>query len=287
MSSDTGSTRSFAVVTDSTADIPPAMAAERGIISVPLTVSFGAESFPDGQLTQQQFFDRMNASATLPTTSQPAVGAFVEAYERALATAEEVISVHISSKLSGTIESACTAAEQFAGKVHVFDSRNLSWGLAFQVMDVVSSAAEGLTTAAALERVERVRERVRLIVGLDSLDNLAKGGRIGRVSAFLGSFLNLKVTLMVDTDGAFQPVARTRGEKAALQHTLDWVAGQMGSAKRGAFAVGHALSEARAHQLADAIRERFDVSELVVYETGSVIATHTGTGWGVAFVPER
>ncbi len=279
--------RSFAVVTDSTADIAPAMAAAAGIAVVPLTVSFGTLNFPDGQLTQQEFFNRMKVAPALPTTSQPPVGLFVEAYERALATAESVVSVHISSKLSGTIESARTAAEQFSGKVHVFDSMNLSWGLAFQVMEAVAAAKEGLAPAAAFERLESARDRVRMIVGLDSLDNLAKGGRIGRVSAFLGSFLNLKVTLTVDTDGAFQPVARTRGEKAALEHTLDWVAEHLdGGAKRAKFAVGHALSESRAHQLADSIRQRFDVSELVVYETGSVISAHTGTGWGVAFLPE-
>jgi DegV family protein with EDD domain len=286
MAVDAAPARSFAVVTDSTADIPPDMAAERGISVVPLMVSFGSECFPDGQLSQQEFFDRMNASPTLPTTSQPPVGLFVEAYEKALATAEEVISLHIAATLSGTIESARAAAEQFAGKVRVFDSKTLSWALGFQVMEAVAAAVQGMKPAEAVKRIERVRDRVELIVGLDSLDNLAKGGRIGRVSAFLGSFLNLKVTLMVDRNGEFQPVARTRGEKAALQHTLDWVAQHMAGAKRGAFAVGHALSEARAHSLAAAIRERFEVSELIIYETGSVIATHTGTGWGVAFVPE-
>jgi len=277
--------RSFAVVTDSTADIPSEIAARHDIAVVPLTVTFGGESFADGVLSQQEFFDRMRASALLPTTSQPPVGAFVEAYERALATADQVISVHISEKLSGTVESARAAAEQFAGRVHVFDSLNLSWGLAWQVMDAASAAAEGLSPEAALERLATVRERVRLIVGLDSLDNLAKGGRIGRVGAFLGSLLDLKVTLTVGEDGAFLPVARSRGEKAALRHTLEWVAEQMGSARRGKFAIGHALSRERAEWLRDELAQRFEATEILIYETGSVIAAHTGTGWGVAIVP--
>ena len=277
--------RSFAVVTDSTADIPSEIAARHDIAVVPLTVTFGGESFADGVLSQQEFFDRMRASALLPTTSQPPVGAFVEAYERALATADQVISVHISEKLSGTVESARAAAEQFAGRVHVFDSLNLSWGLAWQVMDAASAAAEGLSPEAALERLATVRDRVRLIVGLDSLDNLAKGGRIGRVGAFLGSLLDLKVTLTVGEDGAFLPVARSRGEKAALRHTLEWVAEQMGSARRGKFAIGHALSRERAEWLRDELAQRFEATEILIYETGSVIAAHTGTGWGVAIVP--
>ncbi len=280
-------TRSFAVVTDSTADISPAMAAENGITVVPLSVTISGETLLDGAITQAEFFRRMNAASVLPTTSQPPVGDFVAAYEKALETADQVISVHISNRLSGTVESARQAAERFAGRVHVFDSLNLSWGLGWQVMEAAQCAAQGLDAAATLMRLDRVRERVRLIVGLDSLDNLAKGGRIGRVSAFLGAMLNLKITLTVDADGAFQPVARTRGEKAALEHTLNWVAEQMGDATRGRFAVGHALELDRAERLAAAIKERFEAIELVVYEAGAAICTHTGTGWGIALVPEE
>jgi DegV family protein with EDD domain len=277
----------FAVVTDSTADLTPEQAAENHIAVVPLSVLIGEESFEDGDLTQAEFFARMNAAPHLPTTSQPSLGAFIAAYEEALKHAEEVISVHVSSKLSGTFEGACQAAEQFAGRVHVFDSRNLSWGLGWQVIEAANAAREGLSTTAALERIARARERTKLIVGLDKLDNLAKGGRIGRVGAFLGSMLNLKVTFTVAPDGAFVPLARSRGDKAAMTHTLDWVAEQMGDATRGRFAIGQALSLERAHWLRDQILERFTAAEMVVYEAGSVICTHTGTGWGVAVLPDE
>jgi len=277
--------RTFAVITDSTADIDPKMARELGITVVPLSVTFGEETVPDGQLTQQEFFDRMRSAPALPTTSQPSMGVFTEAYERALELAENVVSVHISERLSGTISSARAAAEQFPGRVHVFDSRNLSWGLAWQVLDAAASAAEGLDPEEALARLAGVRDRVRLIVGLDSLDNLARGGRIGKVGAFLGAMLNLKVTLTVNPDGEFVPLERNRGEKAALNHTIEWISAQMGSATSGKFAIGHALSLERAHALAEEIKSRYTATELVIYEAGSVIATHTGTGWGVAVVP--
>lgn len=276
---------SFAVVTDSTADIPASIAQQHGIRVVPLSVSFGSDTMADGTLTQPEFFARMAAESQLPTTSQPSVGAFVEAYEKALETAESVVSVHISNRLSGTIESAMQAAEQFPGRVHVHDSLNLSWALAFQVVEAAKLAAEGLSPDAALEHLARVRERVRLIVGLDSLDNLARGGRIGKVSAMLGAMLNLKVTLTVDANGAFEPLARSRGEKAALAHTLEWVAEKMGSARRGSFAVGYAMEPNRAQRLAEELRGRYEIDELVIYEAGSVICTHTGTGWGVAVLP--
>lgn len=277
--------RAFTVVTDSTADIAPDIAQARGIDIVPLSVSFGRETMTDGTLSQVEFFERMRHSDALPTTSQPSPQLFIETYERALAKAPQVISVHVSNRLSGTIEAARQAAEKFSGRVHVFDSLNLSWGLALQVMQAAKVAEQGGTVDLAMDVLARARERVRLIVGLDSLENLAKGGRIGRVSAFLGSVLNLKVTLTVDPDGAFQPVARNRGERAALDHTLAWVVEKMGSAKRGSFAVGYALDPERAQRLAQAIRERFEVDELVVYEAGSVICAHTGTGWGVALLP--
>lgn len=279
--------RPFAVITDSTADIPEKMASDHGISVVPLSVSFEGATLLDGTIGKEEFFARMEGASELPKTSQPPVGLFVEAYERALREAEHVISLHISNRLSGTVESARRAAAEFSGRVHVFDSLNLSWGLAWQVLNAASAAAEGLSVEAALERLSSVRERVRLLVGLDSLDNLAKGGRIGKVSAFLGSLLNLKVTLTVDPHGEFVPLGRSRGEKAGLDYTLDWVARQMDGCRRGRFAVGHALSESRALRLAERIRELYEVEELVVYEAGSVISTHTGTGWGVALLPIR
>lgn len=281
------STPHFTVVTDSTADIPEHIAIENDIEVVPLTVSFGTDTYADGELTQAEFFERMARERALPTTSQPPVGAFIAAYEKALERAEQVVSVHVSNKLSGTVEAARQAAERFDGRVHVFDSLNLSWGLAWQVVEAARFAKAGVDVPTALERLEEVRRRVKLIVGLDSLDNLAKGGRIGQVSAFLGSMLNLKVTFTVDETGAFCPLARNRGAKAALAHTLDWVAEQMGQQRRGSFAIGHAMELERAEWIAEQLRAEYDVEDIVIYEAGPVICTHTGTGWGVAVLPAR
>lgn len=280
------SLREFAVVTDSTADITPEFARKQGITVIPLAITINGETLDDGVLTQAEFFERMRNAPELPTTSQPSVGAFTDLYAKALETADSVISLHISAKLSGTVEAASLAAEQFAGKVHVFDSRNLSWGLAWQVMDAAAAAREGLSTRETLERLEGTRDHAKLLVGVDSLENLRRGGRIGAVSSLLGSLLNLKVTLTVDENGAFAPLGRSRGEKAALDYTMEWIATQMGDARSGKFAVGHALSEERAHRIAKSISERWDATELVVYEAGSVVATHTGTVWGVAVWPQ-
>jgi DegV family protein with EDD domain len=277
--------RAVAIVTDSTADLPAELAAANNIVVVPLNVTIEGRTYQATELSQADFFARMNAAKELPTTSQASVGTFAEVYSRALETARDVVSIHISSGLSGTIDSAYAAAEQFGGRVHVFDSLNLSWGLGFQALEAARSAATGASVADVLEHTERIRERVRMIVGLDKLDNLAKGGRIGAVSAFLGGLLNLKVTLTVTEEGVFAPVARTRGRTAALEHTIDWVRGHMGDAKSGAFCVMHAMSPDNAEWLRERLEKAFTATEMHVVEVGVVIATHTGTGWGVAVVP--
>lgn len=272
------------VITDSTSDIPRDMAAELGIEIVPLQVSIDGETFADGDLTLSEFFTRMSAAKELPKTSQPSVGAFVDAFESALERCADVVCVTISNRLSGTYESATEAARVVGDRVHVLDSLNLSWGEGYQAVVAARAAAAGATVDEIRRSFEEMRGRVNMIVGLDKLDNLAKGGRIGRVSALLGGMLNLKVTLTVGADGAFEPVARSRGTKAALQHTVDWVASRVDEKRPAAFAVQHAESPDNAAWLEDAIRSRFNIAELHVIEAGSVISTHTGTGWGVTAV---
>jgi DegV family protein with EDD domain len=277
--------KEVSIVTDSTTDIPADIAAQYNIAIVPLVLNFGDDTFADGFLSQEEFFDRMNSEAKLPTTSQPSVGAFVEMYQRQLETARSIVSVHISSALSGTIESAREAARQFGERVHVFDTLNLSMGEGLQVIEAARSAASGAGVQEILHVLEDARHKVKMIVGIDKLDNLSKGGRIGKVSAFLGGMLNLKVLFTVNERGAFEPVARVRGAKAAMDETLAWVEKQMGSCRRARFSVMHALSPEKADWLAEQLRERYTVDDLSVVRVGPVIATHTGTGWGVALIP--
>lgn len=273
-----------AVVTDSTCDIPEGVASDHGITIVPIRLNFGDELLDDGVLSQAQLFERM-ASGPLPTTSQPSVGALIEAYERALETAEEVVSVHISEKLSGTMDAARLAAERFSGKVHVFDSLNLSWGLGWQVISAARSANDGASARECLELLGRLRAQVRQVVTMESLENLRRGGRVGPVAAFVGSVLQLKVTVVVDPDGSFSPLARSRGTSAAIERTLMWIGEQMDGRTGGLFAVGHAMSSAQANHLAEEIQRRWQPDELVMYEAGSAISTHTGRVWGASFLP--
>ncbi len=281
-----GADKTVAIVTDSTADLTPDVCERFGITVVPLTLTIDGESMPDGTLSQPEFFARMNAASALPTTSQPAVGAFVEAYESALQTATHVVCVNISSKLSGTFSSALRAAEEFVDKVHVVDSLNLSWGLGLQVVEAAKAATEGLDANAVVRRVERARDRVHMLVGLDSLDNMVKGGRISRVAGAVGGALNVRITI-TPKNGLLTVVKPVRGAKKALDYTIRWLEDRMQGSTRGAFCVMHAMAEDRADWLKQAILERFEPTELYCVETGTAIATHTGTGWGVAVLPEE
>jgi DegV family protein with EDD domain len=227
----------------------------------------------------------MEEASKLPTTSQPSVGAFVEAYRAELERFGRVVSVHISAALSGTIESAREAARQFGDRVEVFDTRNLSWGEALQVVEGARAAAAGADVAEVLRVLDEARSRARMVVGLDKLDNLAKGGRIGKVAALMGGILNMKVLITLSEQGTFEAAGKARGTTAALESTMAWVSARMGEATRGRFAVMHALSPDKAEWLEKRIREAYDVVELRVIKAGAVITTHTGTGWGVAVLP--
>ena len=256
-----------------------------GITVVPLTVTIDGESMSDRTLSMEEFFRRMRASSELPTTSQPSAGAFVEAFEHALEHASEVVSINISSKLSGTISSARTAAERFGGKVHVFDSKNLSWGLGFQVLEGARAAASGSDASGVVERVSHVRDKAQLIIGVDTLDNLVKGGRLSRIGGVIGGLLNVKVTAVI-RDGELVMDKKLRGANAAREYGIQWVEKGMGDLKKGSFCAMYALAEDTAEWFHSEIEKRFEPTEIHIAETGTVIATHTGTGWGVAFVPE-
>lgn len=278
--------RRVAIVTDSCSDLTPEIAASHGITVVPLTVTFGDESMPDGTLTQKEFFRRMDESAVLPTTSQPSVGEFVNVYTELLKHSDEIVSVHISSKLSGTLESASQAATRFDGHVHVVDTQNLSWGQGLQVIEAAKAAAQGALPKTIIDRVERVRDQVQMLVGVDSLDQMVKGGRISRVGGAVGGALNVKI-LITPKDGKLTVARPVRGAKQALEYGVKWIEQKMQGARSGTFAVMHALSPDNAAWFERAIRDRFEVTELYLVEVGAVIATHTGPGWGVALIPEH
>ena len=198
------------VVTDSTADIPPEIAAELGIDVVPLNVHFGTDTYRDNiDLSADEFYQRLVSSPRPPTTSQPSVGAFLEVYQKALGEADGIVSVHISAKLSGTWNSAVQAREQLddSSRVQVVDTQQASMGLGWVAVTAAKAAQAGASLDEVASAAKSACEQVRVIFLVDTLEYLQKGGRIGKAQAMFGSVLAIKPLLTLQ-DGEVHPMER-------------------------------------------------------------------------------
>jgi DegV family protein with EDD domain len=276
------------IVTDSTADIPLALAAEYGIEVLPLTVVFGDKSYRDGiDITPAEFYQKLERSPELPKTSQVTPGAFMECFQRHVREGARVISIHLSQGLSSTVETARSIAEQVdSEKISVVDSKFLCWAQAFQAVEAAQMAKAGKSVDEILARLERMRSGMELLFTLDTLEYLKKGGRIGKVSATIGSLLNLKPLIRVQ-DGVYVSFGRVRSQLKAMDEMVQYVVKKVGDAPvRIVVAHGKALAAAerlREKLLSGAIHV---VGEVPIYEVGPVIGVHTGPGTlGLACYP--
>jgi DegV family protein with EDD domain len=276
--------RRVAIVTDSTADLIPELVAQHAITVVPLTVNLDGRSYLDGvDITAAEFYQKLQQSNSHPTTSQPSPGQFKEAYERLLADHEEVVSIHISPKLSGTMGSAQQAARMIGGeRVQVLDSQFASMPLAALVLVAANRAAMGADASEVIEDVTRVREATRCFFAVSTLEYLRRGGRIGAAGALLGSVLQIKPILAIE-EGQVVPLERVRTHDRALLRLVELAH----SVDRGGglcVVIGHAAAEPAAQALA----ERLDgiAESLVIQPLGPVVGAHVGPGTvGVAAYP--
>ena len=204
------------IVTDSTSDIPKALVEELNVTVVPLTISFGGQSYRDGiDLGADEFYSRLQQEKDLPTTSQPPPALFEHAY-RHLITQGDVVSIHLSHKFSGTVESARRVADDVSPeRIAVVDSGSASMGLGLCVIAAARAAQAGADRAACVAAAEAVASRLQIAVAFETLEYLRRGGRIGRATAFLGGLLKLKPILTVKDGEAF-PVTRVRSRAKAI-----------------------------------------------------------------------
>lgn len=266
-----------AVVTDSTSDLTPEVVERFAIHVVPLTVYFGEQAYRDGvDITSDEFVERLASAPKLPTTAQPGVGAFEELYKRLATEHDEIISIHISSKLSGTVGSARIAAESVSSlvRVEVVDSYNASLGLGFQVVRAAELAEEGRTVREIAEQLHADADAYEIIFFPDTLTYLQKGGRIGRAQALVGSLLSLKPLLRIE-EGQVVPFERTRTRTRARQGLVDFVRGLDHPDRIG---VLHSTTPEEASELASELRQLAPDTEVVIARFGPVILTHLGPG---------
>jgi len=270
------------VVTDSTADLPAEIYDELNITTVPLNVHFGDEVCRDQlDLTADEFWAKLAAFKGLPRTSQPSPGDFTETYQRLAAQFGDdasFISIHISQHLSGTLQSARMAAEMLPDlDITVVDSLLASLPQGMVVAAAARAAREGASKEEVLDLVERIKAGTRLYFCVDTLEYLQKNGRIGRAQAFLGALLNVKPLLTLQ-DGVVTPVEKIRGARRVIPRMAELAYAHVGGAERPYLGIMHAGVPERAAELADLLRERTGVDDVLVGTLGPVIGTHAGPG---------
>ena len=257
-------------MTDSTADLPKAWAEKYGIETVPLKVLFGNESFRDRvDLTDDQFYARLGQAEKLPTTSAPSPGDFAEVYRKLSIECDGVISIHLGSNVSATVEAARIGASSVEGfKVDVIDSRSVTMPIAF----LCRIAAESPTLEEAVKRVNERVDKCRVLALLDTLRYVSMGGRIGRAAYLLGSMLDVKVILRV-AGGPVESVDRIRTRSKGIVLMLDHFRKDLPVEYLG---IVHSQAPEDAEALRQTLLGELPIQEIEIGEIGAVLGTHTG-----------
>ncbi|MGC8873365.1 MAG: DegV family protein [Chloroflexia bacterium] len=272
--------RRVRVVTDSTADLPREWIDRWGIQVVPLRFRLGEETFRDGlDLAPQVFYAQL--ARAFPTTSQPSVGLLKRVYEQAAAGGGEIVSIHLSSKLSGTCQAAQLAADQVDCRVVVFDSGQISMAVGWFVLAAAQAAREGRSLEEIVSLLEKMKSRVHIIGLIESLEHLRRGGRIGRVEALLGGLLGIRALFTLERGEAVL-LERVRTRLAGLRRLVERVAA-LEPLERAA--VVHADAADAAQWVARALAPLLPGPPIPIVAVGQVVASHVGPGAvGVACV---
>lgn len=277
-----------AVVTDTTAYLPAELARERGIQRVSLYVNWDDRSERESEMPDfEDFYSRLRQTQQLPTTSQPSIGDFLEIYEPLVDAGHEVISIHISGGISGTVEGARQAAERVqrdnGGRVAVIDSASACGGLAMVVLAAAHAASSGAGLDAVIEATERARGDLKMWFAVDTLEYLRRGGRIGAASAWLGSALKIKPILTLEEQ--ITPIERVRTGNRALARLVDY-AQQRHADGADAWVVQHIQAPDQAQKLVETAQQIMGGPPLFVSEIGPVIGAHVGPGLlGIGGIP--
>jgi len=275
------------IVTDSTAYLLPETIARYDIRVVPLKVSFGTETFAEGvDITNEEFYQRLAKSRALPTTSQPAVSDFIQVYDELTQLGYAIFSIHISSKLSGTINSARAARAEFPqAQIEVVDW--LSMGMGLLVLAAARAAEEGQELPEIKATIKRLAAKMNIFGALDTLEYLYKGGRIGAAKALIGTLLKIKPVLSLKNDEV-KVITRARNRNKAIACMLKLMAQRVEESTPIHGAVVHSGAVEEALALEKEVRACFNFAELYFIELGPVFATHTGPGTlALAFYSEE
>lgn len=270
-----------AIVTDSTAYIPTEMAKQLNIFVVPLILIWGEESFTDGvEMLPEEFYRRMANSKEIPTTSQATVLSMKNAFEDLLVKGFDVLGIFLSSRLSGTVQSALQAREMLPkgqDKIVIIDSLATTMALGWPVLTAARAAAAGENLVGCQKLAEKARDQTSVMFVVETLEYLRRGGRIGGAQAMLGTLLKVKPLLELQ-DGRIESVERIRTKKHALTRMLDLIEEKIAGRTPVRLATVHANAEAEAIALLETARQRFDPVEYLHSPLSPVIGCHAGPG---------
>jgi DegV family protein with EDD domain len=277
------------IVTDCAADLTKEESASLDIEVAPLYIQFPEGEIDSNQITPDDFYQRLRAIAPrIPTTAQPSTGLFSSIYEKLVEFGEEVISIHISSGLSGTIQAAQLGASQIPGRlIDMVDSLTLSGGQRFQVLAAALAARAGRNREFILDKLSKIRSATEVVYTLETLEYLQRGGRIGRVQALAGSLLHIKPIIHVDkTDGKYSTIGKERTISKALDGIADHILKIYGKSTPLWVSVMHGQFTEQANKLAEIVQAKINVAKLEVLRISPVLGVHTGPGIvGLAVVP--
>ena len=274
------------IVTDSTADLPPEVAEQLGITVVPLNVHFGEETFLDGvDILHDEFFARLKAARRLPTTSQPSPGKFLETYKPLVEAGDQIVSIHVSELLSGTLNSARQGREQIeGGSIEIIDSRQAAIGTGLVAMAAAKAVQQGASYEAVLDEANRAVEQVQVFGLLNTLEYLRKGGRIGKVRGFVGTLLKVRPIITV-REGIVQSETSVRSRSYGIQYMVT-LAEERAPLKQAM--VMHSSTTEEAEELAERLRPLVADGQVLQSRIGPVVGTYAGPGViGIALQSEN
>lgn len=277
------------IVTDSAADLAPDPS--QGLVVLPLTVRFGEETYLDGQtISHRQFFEKLIESDCLPSTSLPSPGGFAAQYQAARDAGEEVLVITVSSKLSGTYQSACLAAEDFPGQVAVVDSLNATIGQQLLLRYALELRQQGLSLTELAQALSAAREEIHLLGLLDTLEYLQKGGRISKTAAVLGGALGIKPVVTVE-QGQIQLLGKARGSRNGNNYLIKEIQKAGGVDFSRPYCLGYSgLSNELLQKYIQDSRDLWqgETEDLPICSIGATIGTHVGPGAiAVAFFAKK
>lgn len=272
------------IITDSMSDIPKKIQKELNIRVVPLTVHFGDRTYIDGiDINSEKFFNLLEVSNNLPTTSQVSPGIFEKIFREELEHCDKLIVINGSSKLSGTYNSARIAASEFYdGDVTVIDSLLVTFAQGFLVIKAARMLKQGKSAEEVIEEVINSRQRIRCLFAVDTLKYLLKGGRLSLVQAIAGTILNVKPILTM-VDGELKVIEKVRGMKNALSFIENYPIVNNIKLDGKVIGINHAVQKNAADALEKDMKNKYKLKEVLKSEVGSVVGTHSGPGCVAAY----